>query len=242
MRSKAWLAARVSLQLARLPRTASSAQHSRRLRFTRAAAPVLVAHAKVTEIIAFFRWVQNLGAPQYIVCALHLHALAPLFSRALELQTELQPCTPKVLRAHNATMIVTEIKACCSAEAADKLAYMRQTALNAAFLGASAAILVLICDDVLHFRTCDAAYIDSTSGWFANMLTKIREAFHLFLRSGQWLDTLRDDCDSDDEAVEEIALKKPTAVCALNISFAAHRSSMASRVADLNSELSGSGM
>ncbi len=47
MRSKAWLAARVSLRLARLPHTASSAQRSRRL--TRAAAPVLLAHAEVTK-------------------------------------------------------------------------------------------------------------------------------------------------------------------------------------------------
>ncbi len=51
MRSKAWLAVRVSLPLARLPRTASSAQRSRRLRSTRAAAPVLLAHAIVTENI-----------------------------------------------------------------------------------------------------------------------------------------------------------------------------------------------
>ena len=53
MRSKAWLAARVSLRLARLPRTASSAQCSRRLRSTRAAAPVLLAHAEVTKNIIF---------------------------------------------------------------------------------------------------------------------------------------------------------------------------------------------
>ena len=53
MRSKAWLAARVSHRLARLPRTASSAQRSRRLRSTRAAAPVLLAHAEVTKNITF---------------------------------------------------------------------------------------------------------------------------------------------------------------------------------------------
>ncbi len=57
MRSKAWLAARVSLQLAR---TASSAQRSRHLRSTRAAAPVLFAHAEVTKHI-LFSMVQNLG-------------------------------------------------------------------------------------------------------------------------------------------------------------------------------------
>ena len=45
MRSKAWLAARVSLRLAG---TASSAQRSRSLRSTRAAAPGLLAHAEVT--------------------------------------------------------------------------------------------------------------------------------------------------------------------------------------------------
>ncbi len=45
---KGLAAVRVSLRLARLPRTASSAQRSRRLRSTRAAASVLLAHAKVT--------------------------------------------------------------------------------------------------------------------------------------------------------------------------------------------------
>jgi hypothetical protein len=49
MRSKAWLAARVSLRLARLPRTASSAQRLRRLRCTRATALVLLALAEVTK-------------------------------------------------------------------------------------------------------------------------------------------------------------------------------------------------
>ena len=46
-RSEAWLVARMSLRLARLPRTASSAQRSRRLRSTCVAAPVLLAHAEV---------------------------------------------------------------------------------------------------------------------------------------------------------------------------------------------------
>ena len=50
MCSKDWLAARVSFRLARLPCTASSAQRSRRLRSTRAAAPVLLAHADITKI------------------------------------------------------------------------------------------------------------------------------------------------------------------------------------------------
>ncbi len=54
MRSKAWLAARVSLRLARLPRTASSAQRSGRLRSTRAAAPVLLARAEVTKNVIYF--------------------------------------------------------------------------------------------------------------------------------------------------------------------------------------------
>ena len=62
---KAWLAARVSLRLARLPRTASSALRSRRLRSTCAAAPVLLAHAEVTKNILFVQWVQNLGTPRY---------------------------------------------------------------------------------------------------------------------------------------------------------------------------------
>jgi hypothetical protein len=57
MRSKAWPVTR----LARLPRTASSAQRARRLRFTRTAAPVLLAHAEVTTNITFFQWVQHLG-------------------------------------------------------------------------------------------------------------------------------------------------------------------------------------
>jgi hypothetical protein len=49
MHSKAWLATHVSPWLARLPRTASSAQHSRHLRSTRAAAQGLLTHTEVTK-------------------------------------------------------------------------------------------------------------------------------------------------------------------------------------------------
>jgi hypothetical protein len=49
MRSKAWLAASVSLRLACLPAPASWVWRSRRLRSTRAAAPGLLAHALVTK-------------------------------------------------------------------------------------------------------------------------------------------------------------------------------------------------
>ena len=63
MRSKAWLAACASLRLARLPRTASIAQRSRRLRSTRAAAPVLLAHAEVTANIMFFTMGPTLTYP-----------------------------------------------------------------------------------------------------------------------------------------------------------------------------------
>ena len=63
MRSKAWLAASVSLRLARLPRTASSAQRSRRLRSTLAAAPVLLAHANVAENINIFSMGPKLRYP-----------------------------------------------------------------------------------------------------------------------------------------------------------------------------------
>ncbi len=51
IRSKAWLAARVWLQLARLPPPASRVRRSRRLRDTLAAAPGLLAHASVTETV-----------------------------------------------------------------------------------------------------------------------------------------------------------------------------------------------
>jgi hypothetical protein len=54
MHSNAWLATRMSLQLARLPRTGSSAQHSRRLRSTRVAAPGLLAHAEVKKHNIYF--------------------------------------------------------------------------------------------------------------------------------------------------------------------------------------------
>jgi hypothetical protein len=50
MRSKAWLAARVWLRLARLPPPASRVRRSRRLRDTLAAASGLLAHASVTEL------------------------------------------------------------------------------------------------------------------------------------------------------------------------------------------------
>ncbi len=51
IRSKAWLAASVWLRLARLPPPASRLRRSRRLRDTLAAAPGLLAHASVTEIV-----------------------------------------------------------------------------------------------------------------------------------------------------------------------------------------------
>ncbi len=53
VRSKAWLAAACGLQLARLPPPASKVRRSRRLRDTLAAAPSLLAHASVTETVAF---------------------------------------------------------------------------------------------------------------------------------------------------------------------------------------------
>ncbi len=53
MRSKAWLAASVWLRLARLPPPASRARRSRRLSNTLAAAPGLLAHASVTEVVKF---------------------------------------------------------------------------------------------------------------------------------------------------------------------------------------------
>ena len=65
MRSTAWLAVRVPLWLARLPRTASSAQRSRRLRSTCTAAPGLLAHAEVTKTLYFLQWAQHLGTPRY---------------------------------------------------------------------------------------------------------------------------------------------------------------------------------
>ncbi len=62
MRSKAWLAARISLRLARIPRTARTARRSRRQRSTLAAAPGLLAHTEVA-IILFFSMVPTLRYP-----------------------------------------------------------------------------------------------------------------------------------------------------------------------------------
>ncbi len=67
MRSKAWLATCGSLRLARLPRTASSAQRSRRLRFTRAAAPVLLAHAEVTKSVIYISVGPKLRYPAVVL-------------------------------------------------------------------------------------------------------------------------------------------------------------------------------
>ncbi len=67
MRSMAWLAASVWLRLARLPPPASRMRRSRRLRDT--AAPGLLAHASVTEIVKFSLRVQNLGTPRYDHCS-----------------------------------------------------------------------------------------------------------------------------------------------------------------------------
>ncbi len=68
MRSKARLTTHVSLRLARLPRTVSSAQRSRRLRSTRAATPVLFAHAEITKKHNIFSIGPNLRYPA-VVCA-----------------------------------------------------------------------------------------------------------------------------------------------------------------------------
>ena len=71
MRSKAWLAARVSLRLARL-------------RSTRAAAPVLLAHAEVTKTLNIFQWVQNLGTRQYPSMGLHASGTLKLEDETLQ--------------------------------------------------------------------------------------------------------------------------------------------------------------
>ena len=68
MRSKVWLAARLSLRLARLPRTASRDQRPLRLRSTRAAAPVLLAHTEVTKNRLFFDMGPKLRYPVVCVC------------------------------------------------------------------------------------------------------------------------------------------------------------------------------
>ncbi len=64
MRSKAWLVARMPLQLTRPPCTASSAQRSRRLRPMRVAAPVLLVHA---EVIEFCSIGQNVGTSLWLI-------------------------------------------------------------------------------------------------------------------------------------------------------------------------------
>ncbi len=53
MRSKAWVAASVWLRRARLPPPASRVWRSRRQRDTLAAAPGLLAHAWITEVVSF---------------------------------------------------------------------------------------------------------------------------------------------------------------------------------------------
>ena len=65
MRSKAWLAARVLLRLARLPRTANSAQRSRRLCSTYAAVPALLTHAEVTKTYYV------INGPKHVKCREH---------------------------------------------------------------------------------------------------------------------------------------------------------------------------
>ncbi len=67
--SKARLGARVARPRARLPRTASGAQRS-----TRAAAPVLLAHANVTENLNIFSMGPKLRYPtaSHCICALAL--------------------------------------------------------------------------------------------------------------------------------------------------------------------------
>ncbi len=90
MRSKAWLAVRVSLRLARLPRTASSA-----LRSTRAAAPVLLAHADVTKNIILYSMGPKLRHPA--VC-LQESALGGKPARPVDRPREADPLAACLLK------------------------------------------------------------------------------------------------------------------------------------------------
>ena len=119
VRSKAWFAARMPLRLARLPRAASSAQRSRRLRSMRAAAPVLLAHAEVTEIIILFHLVQNLGIPRY------MHELKGLAcsARVTPASSHARPRHSRHLRS---TLVVAPVLFAHAAVAEAKNEYIRQ--------------------------------------------------------------------------------------------------------------------
>ncbi len=107
MRSKAWLAARVSLRLAHLRRAASSAQRSRRLRSTRAAVSGLLAHTEVTKkpiknsMGPKLRYPHGTTQQPYLSRACYAHQLTCLanvsVTRVYKLCTRHNPC---VLQLH----------------------------------------------------------------------------------------------------------------------------------------------
>ncbi len=87
LKGLAYCTARVSLRLACLPRTASSAQRSRHLRSTRAAALVYLAHAEVTKTIILFSMGPNRRYPTLPTLASHtfesIHVNAVLHQECL---------------------------------------------------------------------------------------------------------------------------------------------------------------
>ena len=76
------LACRARVTPASLPashcRRCTALSRLRRLRFTRVAAPVLLAHAEVTKNHNIFQWVQNLGTPRCVMRCVVLQVLVSL--------------------------------------------------------------------------------------------------------------------------------------------------------------------
>ena len=89
MRSKAWLAASVSLRLARLPRTATSAQRSRRLHSTLAAGCARPSRAYFVQTSSFKMLTLNSDAMSYSACTRVSYAMCALYADLAEVNHRL---------------------------------------------------------------------------------------------------------------------------------------------------------
>ena len=90
---------------------------------------------------------------------------------------------PLILPAGQAA-VVFEFKCCASLDALHDPSYVKQVKLNAAFLGAKHAILVVLCDNQLGFACFGVDAITSAVGWLNSELTLLRSAVREHLSSG----------------------------------------------------------
>ena len=82
--------------------------------------------------------------------------------------------------------VVFEFKCCASIDELHNASYVKQVKLNAAFLGAKHAMLVVLCNNQLGFAYFGADDITSAVTWLNIELTSLRSAVREHLSSGNF--------------------------------------------------------